>query len=230
MNQEIIGKKILKIRQKNNLTQKEFGDILGVTSQAVSKWENGRGLPDIEILNMISQQFNIDLEELINDRKKKKTLIYIVIVTIIIIGTTSIIFLATREKYQFATVTSNNENFKITGVVAYNKAQKSIYISNIEYIGENDLEGKYSIVECTLYEEFNDTIKKISKCSNEANNNQFEHLSTLLKNIEINVNDYNSMCNKFNKHNLYLLINGKDTNDNDISYKIPLKFNDKCSD
>ncbi len=49
MNQEKIGKFILDLRKQNKMTQKEFADKLNVTAQAVSKWENGRGIPDIEM-------------------------------------------------------------------------------------------------------------------------------------------------------------------------------------
>ena len=53
MNQEKISKFIKDIRIKNNLTQKDFADKFGVTYQAVSKWENGKNLPDINILKEI---------------------------------------------------------------------------------------------------------------------------------------------------------------------------------
>lgn len=45
MDQEKIGKLIKEIRQKNNLTQKQFADKYGITYQAVSKWENGKNMP-----------------------------------------------------------------------------------------------------------------------------------------------------------------------------------------
>ena len=50
MNQETIGKKIKELRIKNNLTQQELASKLNVTYQAVSKWENGKNLPDLVIL------------------------------------------------------------------------------------------------------------------------------------------------------------------------------------
>lgn len=43
MNQERIGKLIKKIRKDNNLTQQELAKKYGITYQAVSKWENGKG-------------------------------------------------------------------------------------------------------------------------------------------------------------------------------------------
>ena len=65
MNQETIGKKIKELRIKNNLTQQELASKLNVTYQAVSKWENGKNLPDLVILTEICNIFNIDLNDLI---------------------------------------------------------------------------------------------------------------------------------------------------------------------
>ena len=45
MNQEKFGKLIKSIRKEHNLTQKELADKLGVTFQAVSKWETGLSFP-----------------------------------------------------------------------------------------------------------------------------------------------------------------------------------------
>ena len=72
MNQEKIGKYIYELRIKNNLTQKDLADKLSITSQAVSKWENGRGIPDIEQLNKLSEIFNVDIKEIINGEDNKK--------------------------------------------------------------------------------------------------------------------------------------------------------------
>ena len=76
MNQEKIGKFILDLRKQNKMTQKEFADKLNVTAQAVSKWENGRGIPDIEILHKISTEFNVNIDSILSgekERKKKST-------------------------------------------------------------------------------------------------------------------------------------------------------------
>ena len=70
MNQDKIGNFIKSIRLENNLTQKEFADILGVTYQAVSKWENGKNIPDIGILKEISERFNINIDEILSGEKK----------------------------------------------------------------------------------------------------------------------------------------------------------------
>ena len=54
MDQEKIGNLIKKIRKENNLTQAELADKLGVTYQAVSKWECGKVLPDTIIMDTAS--------------------------------------------------------------------------------------------------------------------------------------------------------------------------------
>ena len=59
MNQEKIGKLIKKIRIENKLSQKEFASKYGVTFQAVSKWENGKNIPDISILKEICNDYNL---------------------------------------------------------------------------------------------------------------------------------------------------------------------------
>ena len=59
MNQERIGALIKEIRKDNNLTQKDLAKKLGVTYQAVSKWESGTAYPDTDKLIQISKIFNV---------------------------------------------------------------------------------------------------------------------------------------------------------------------------
>ena len=70
MDQEKFGKFIKELRQKHNLTQKEFADKYHVTYQAVSKWENGKNMPDSTLIKKISEDFNVSLEELYNGEFK----------------------------------------------------------------------------------------------------------------------------------------------------------------
>ena len=50
MNQTQIGKFIAECRKKNNLTQKQLADKLNITDRAISKWENGKSMPDSSIM------------------------------------------------------------------------------------------------------------------------------------------------------------------------------------
>ena len=72
MDQEKIGKFIKKLRKDNNLTQDELAKKLGVTYQAVSKWENGKSIPDIAILKTVSELFNVNIDELLEGSVKNK--------------------------------------------------------------------------------------------------------------------------------------------------------------
>jgi len=75
-----IGEKIKELRKKTDVTQERFAEYLGVTAQAVSKWEVGSGYPDIELLPSIANFFNITIDELMcfdilkNQEKIKKIL------------------------------------------------------------------------------------------------------------------------------------------------------------
>lgn len=60
-----IGKNILDLRKGQSLTQVELSNLLGVSHQAVSKWEQGECLPDIEVLLSLGQIFNKSVEEIL---------------------------------------------------------------------------------------------------------------------------------------------------------------------
>ena len=64
MNNLTIGRNIKKLRDERNITQQQLADALGVTYQAVSKWECGTTLPDIAILPVIANYFDITIDEL----------------------------------------------------------------------------------------------------------------------------------------------------------------------
>ncbi|MDD6466948.1 MAG: helix-turn-helix transcriptional regulator [Erysipelotrichaceae bacterium] len=53
------------MRKKENITQEEMAKKLNVSRQAISNWENGRNLPDVEMLIEISKTFHISLDELL---------------------------------------------------------------------------------------------------------------------------------------------------------------------
>ena len=67
-----IGKKIKDLRQENNLTQEELANDLGVSFQAVSRWENGMSYPDIEILPILANMFDITVDDLLEVDVHKK--------------------------------------------------------------------------------------------------------------------------------------------------------------
>ena len=60
----ILSKNIVKYRKKHCLTQAQLAALVGVSTQAVSKWEQGISAPDIMLLPELSQIFKIDIDSL----------------------------------------------------------------------------------------------------------------------------------------------------------------------
>ena len=66
MNTEKTGKLIAKLRKEKHLTQAELADMLMVSDKAISRWETGRGFPDISNLESISETLGVTITELLN--------------------------------------------------------------------------------------------------------------------------------------------------------------------
>ncbi len=60
----MIGERILEYRREHGISQREFGELLGVTSQAVSKWERDICCPDITLLPELTKILGIGMQEL----------------------------------------------------------------------------------------------------------------------------------------------------------------------
>lgn len=69
MNAEKTGEFISKIRGELGLTQRELADRIGVTDKAVSKWETGRGFPDVGILEILAKELGVSVTELMNGER-----------------------------------------------------------------------------------------------------------------------------------------------------------------
>ncbi len=69
-----LSEKIVKIREENNFTQEEMAKKLFVSRQAISKYERGISYPSLEVLRLISKEFKISMNSLldINDSEKSK--------------------------------------------------------------------------------------------------------------------------------------------------------------
>ena len=62
-----ISEKISSLRKGHNLTQEALGDMVGVSPQAVSKWEKGDSLPDISVIPDICKAFGISADALLGN-------------------------------------------------------------------------------------------------------------------------------------------------------------------
>lgn len=229
-----IAKFIYKIRKDNNLTQQQLAEKLGVTYQAVSKWETGKNIPDIAILQQLSQIYNIDINELILGKKPKKQFSnknIIILIFVLIITLFSLIYFKNKnQNYEFKNIFSVSEGFEVKGVIAFSNNKSSIYISEIIYNELHD-DTKYKQVECVLYEVNGNSQTKISKCNSideKTSKCKEETLSNLLKTISFNVDNFSSTCKKFENNNLIIEINALDLNDKVINYKVPLTLKENC--
>ena len=72
MDQEKIGKFIANLRKEQKLTQEQLAEKLGVTDKSVSRWENGKTMPDISMLSILANELNCTIQELLNGRKMTK--------------------------------------------------------------------------------------------------------------------------------------------------------------
>ena len=66
MNQYVTGAVIKELREKNKMTQLQLAEKLGVSDKTISKWETGKGYPDITLLEPIAEAFRISVTELIS--------------------------------------------------------------------------------------------------------------------------------------------------------------------
>lgn len=69
-----LGKRIADLRKNQNMTQEELSEKLGVSPQAVSKWETGSSCPDITLLPAIAALFGVTIDSLLTDSLLQETL------------------------------------------------------------------------------------------------------------------------------------------------------------
>ena len=65
MNSYVTGGTIKRLREGRRLTQARLAELLGVTDKAVSRWETGRGLPDLTLLEPLAKALGISVPELL---------------------------------------------------------------------------------------------------------------------------------------------------------------------
>ena len=216
MNQEKIGQVIKEIRTKNNLSQQAFAEKFGVTYQAVSKWENGKNIPDIATLKEICKEYNLKLEDLldakISSKPKNNLLKWFLLVIILLIIILIIVLIFKNNDFEFKTLSTSCNDFTVNGSIAYNDTKSSIYISHITYCGEVD-SNKYKKIQCVLYES-NDKIKtEIGRYNYEEESGIT--LEEFLKEVNFNV----ETCKLYSEDSLHLEIDATTVEGEDIFHK-----------
>lgn len=69
MNQEKIGCFIASLRKENKLTQEELAEKLLVSNRSISRWENGRSMPDLSMFQILADEFQVSVSELLKGER-----------------------------------------------------------------------------------------------------------------------------------------------------------------
>jgi transcriptional regulator with XRE-family HTH domain len=226
MNQDKISSTIKKIRKDNGLTQEAFANELNVTYQAVSKWENGKSIPDIGTLQLICNKYNIDINELLDTpvkvSKKNNNFIYIMlIVIVVIVGTAIGINIHINHKtFETRELGSSCKDFTINGTVSYDANKTHIYISDINYCGKED-NNVYKKIESILY--------SIHTDGKEMKMAEGDTLSNITLNNylnELKFNTSSNTCSIMKGIKLKLVIKAYTDDNVSTTFEIPLNLGD----
>ena len=141
MDNKKIGELIAKLRKEKGLTQQELGDKVNVGSRAVSKWECGTTIPDISIINELSEILGISSSELLAGKLKpkkeikskptlnKKIKIFLFPFLIILIGIISILIYNNNKTYTYSITAIDHEKYRVNGYVTYKSKELTIHIN-----------------------------------------------------------------------------------------------------
>lgn len=72
---DTIGSRIFKFRKEKGITQEELANRLGVSSQAVSKWENDNSCPDITLLSKLAQVLGVSTDAILSGKNEEVKLV-----------------------------------------------------------------------------------------------------------------------------------------------------------
>ncbi len=71
MDQVKIGKFISQMRKEKGLTQKQLGEELLISDKTVSKWETGKGMPEVSLMLPLCEKLGINVNELLTGKRRK---------------------------------------------------------------------------------------------------------------------------------------------------------------
>lgn len=225
---------IYRIRQERKLTQKEIGDIIGVSDRTISKWENGTTVPDLCQIRNICKKLEISPSLLIKSEKKLsdnitnlrrkigKILNYILhnifLITFILVFILLLLyFINNYNSIKIYDLKYNSENISFeNGYLLKTKVTNILIINDIKInkIKYNPIDTKVK-----LYTLVNGD-KKIIYTSENLNNIYIEENKSgadlLSKDVIESI-----------KQNLYLLIETTDENNNEYNYECQITFKEK---
>lgn len=231
MDQNKVGNLIKELRKKSGLTQEKFALKYGVTYQAVSKWENGKNIPDIALLKEICNDYGININDLldgkVSNKKNNKKVIIIVSSIVAFFTVLGVILLIVfhDDSITHKTLSTNCSDFKISGNIAYNNSNSYLYIPLIDYCG-NEAGELYKNIECKLYEINGNIKKEIGQDTYDGT--ELTTLNEYLENVNFSIENFSKECKNIKEGTLLLEISAKDENNKITTYSVPLSLNEDC--
>jgi len=237
MDNKKIGKLIASLRKKQNLTQQELGDKVGVGFRAVSKWERGINLPDIGIINDLSKTLGISSDELLSgeikeektpNMKNKKLINIKIIITISLLSIILIfvgLFMYNKNKtYIYEIKNIENVDYYINGEIAFKGKEISIIINELSFFNK-----QFSSIQIKDYEYkilSNDVfIFGYGQDPNGEYVDQEKTIREIAQSFRVNYVGTTELKKKeFIENNLLIVINFIDMNNQEITKEIEISL------
>lgn len=184
-----IGNKMIQLRKRDNLSQEDLAQKVGVTRQTISKWELGETSPDISQAKKIANVFHISLDELVcNDisnilinkvsNTEKLAGIIIKMLKYIGIGIVCFIIFFIFLIIFFSISNRNDRNI-------YGKDVITCYLDNEEYVYEIEYNKNYEVIN-TGGDAF---------IANHVDTTKYDDVNQLMAHIEDYFSEHNGKCN-----------------------------------
>ncbi len=232
-----IGNFIAERRKLKNLTQEQLGRCLGVDRRTISKWETGVYAPDISLLEPLSKQLNISINDVLSgeiltkendstiidsikfyNKSFKSKIIFSFCTLFIIIITVFILFIVYKSKseYKVYNLKSTNDIFEVSGILIYNSFDAIFSINKIKYndvyVGtDKEIMGRDITVSLYVNDEF------IEKSGMDGNKNTT--INDLLENINFL---YQNQRKSRESINIKLTLDYNDNNNEVKTLELPL--------
>ena len=95
-----------------------------------------------------------------------------------------------KEDFQFKTLSTECQNFNISGTISYSEKKSAIYITNIKYCGGDD-QTEYQKIECVLYESKENEESKVSSFKSKTEKITLE---AFLQEVTLSIDHYEKSC------------------------------------
>ena len=74
MDQQKIGAFLKQLRKERGATQEQLAEVLGVSGRTVSRWETGANMPDLSILILLADHYNVEIREILDGERKSENM------------------------------------------------------------------------------------------------------------------------------------------------------------